>query len=80
MAKQVRANLEEQLHVGDSREKIEAVLQSIGIRYSYDEFSNRYQSTVREECGKFEAVSVYVNLDDQGRLSAIEVFNSYTWL
>ncbi len=80
----VREQLNSQLNVGDSREKIEAVLTSEGIGGSYDQWSHRYQTTIRDEerCGvlsMYKAISVYLYLDDKGRLSRIEVSESYTW-
>lgn len=80
MAKEIRADLEKKLQAGDSREKIESTLENMGISYTYNEFDNRYSSTVRENCQKFAVVTVYVHLDDKMQMSSIEVFNTYTGL
>ena len=77
-SKEVQALLWSQLKVGDARTKIESVLNSAGIQYSYDEYSNRYQSNITDQCGSFESVIAYVYLDSASRMSRIEVFVSYT--
>jgi hypothetical protein len=87
---EVRELLTSQLHIGDSREKIEAVLNNVGATYynppksppfcSYDKFNNAYHSMILDEprCGPYQAISVTIQLDNQGRLSSIEVSESYT--
>jgi len=81
---EVREQLTAELRVGDSREKIETVLKNAGIDFSYDKWTNSYGATIRddEHCGPlsmYKAISVYIHLDDQGRLSKIEVSASYAW-
>lgn len=88
---EVRRLLTSQLHVGDSREKIEAVLGNVVASYnnapykpanfvSYDKFQNRYSTTIWDEprCGPYQAISVDIQLDDTGHLSKIKVSESYT--
>ena len=70
--------LNKNLSINDSREKIEQEIHKIGINFTYDKFQNRYQATVRDGCGPYEAISVYLNLDAQQKLSKIIVFKSYT--
>lgn len=88
---EVRELLTSQLRVGDSREKIEAVLGNVVASYnnppykpanfvSYDKFQNSYSTTIWDEprCGPYQAISVDIHLDDTGHLSKIEVSESYT--
>lgn len=80
----IREKLSKELHVGDSREKVELVLKSHGMDFSYDEHQQRYQSGIGgEDCNfnpfnKVVAVLIYIN--KSGRVSKIEVSNSYTFL
>jgi len=78
---EVKGLLDGKLKVGDTRERVEEVLKSAEIGYTYDRFSNRYQSTVRDaRCEPYAAVSVYVNLDTSGKVSKVEVSKTYTSL
>lgn len=77
--KEVKALLNQTLTIGDSRSQVEEKLKTIDIEFSYDRFQNRYQATVTG-CGKFEALSVYLSLDDENKLSKIDVAKSYTGL
>lgn len=76
--KRVKELLNERLIIGDSRMKIEQEFHRIGIGLTFDKFQNRYQATIREGCGTYEAISVYLNLDAQEKLSKISVLKSYT--
>ncbi|MEW6401337.1 MAG: hypothetical protein AB1649_06020 [Chloroflexota bacterium] len=92
---EVKDRLNRQLHVGDTREKIEAVLKDIvsaydrrppeedrgGKYFNYVEFVKRYSTTIRDEpgCGSLQGISIFIYLDDQDRLSRIEVSEFYTW-
>ncbi len=68
------------IRVGDTRVKIESVLNSEGIGFSYDRFRDRYQATIRnEECDKqYKAISVYLYLDKTEKLSKLEVLETFT--
>lgn len=81
----IRDKLTKELHVGDSREKVERVLKSHGMDFSYDaEFEQRYQSLIGGEDCAFnplnKVVAVYIYMNKSGRVSKIEVSNSYTFL
>jgi hypothetical protein len=76
---EIRGHLDRELKVGDSHEKVEEVLTKAGIPYQYDQFQNRYQSTVfDQQCGPYDAISIYVYFDPSGRMSRIEVRETYT--
>ena len=75
---EVKALLSAKLKSGDSRTKIESVLKGAGIQFSYDKYSNRYQSNITDQCGKFESVIVYVYLDNSSKMAKIETLVSYT--
>jgi len=67
------------IHVGDSRETIERVLKSKGIRFSYDEFQQRYQSNIKgNNCLFDKSILLFVYLDKSGRMSRIETQEAYT--
>lgn len=75
----LRARVTTQLKVGDSRERVEQVLRSSGIHYSYDRFQSRFQSTVDDSrCGLKQAISLYVYLDSAQKMLKVEAFASYT--
>jgi hypothetical protein len=77
----VRNLLHKELKTGDSREKVDKVLTDAGIAYEYDRFQNRYQSTVTDaRCKHDEAISIYVTFDPSGKVSKVEIFESYTAL
>lgn len=79
-AKEVRHMLNGKLSVGDPREKAEDILRELDITYTYDKFSKRYQATIidKESCDQYRAVSLYVDVDDKGLVSKIDVFDSFT--
>ncbi len=78
---EVRKLLNRNIKAGDTRERVDTVLKSADILYEYDRFLNRYQSTVTDtRCGPNDAVSIYVTFNSVGRVSKIEVFESYTAL
>ncbi|MDB5823134.1 MAG: hypothetical protein JWR21_1838 [Herminiimonas sp.] len=78
---EVRHLLEKELKVGATRERVDKVMKNAGIPYSYDQFQNRYQSTIFESrCGPYQAVSIYVYFDSSMKMSKVEVFDSYTFL
>ena len=76
---EIRALLNREIKVGNSRNKVDVVLKNAGIDYSYDAYQHRYGSTVRDDrCGPWQAISIYVNFDLSGKVTGIEVFESYT--
>ena len=76
---EVRNVLNREIKAGDTRERVDEVLNSARIGYGYDRFSNRYQSTVTDaQCGPYQAISIYVYFDASGKVSKVEVFESYT--
>lgn len=82
-AEMVRGKLSKELHVGDSREKVELVLKRHGIDFDYeDEPEQRYHAIIRGKNCAFDksvTVNVYI-INKSGLVSKIEVFNSYTFL
>ncbi len=76
------SHLERELRVtlaeGAARPTIEAALAKHGIAYSYDRFANRYQGILRSKTSTWRAVSIYVQLDTEEKLSRLEVTDSYT--
>lgn len=78
---EVKSLLEKKLKIGDERQKVEDVLKDAGILYAYDQFQNRYQSTITDPlCGSGQAISVYVYFDSSKKMSKVEVFESYAGL
>jgi len=79
-ANEVKNMLNEKLKVGDPREKAEEILREFDISFSYDKFSKRYQSTIinKEKCDPYHAISLYIDIDEKGLISKIDVFDSYT--
>lgn len=77
----IKSDLSKDLQVGDSREKIERVLSSHGFSFSYSEYQNLYNTTVRgKNCAFDKAVILTVYLDESGRMLRIETSDSYTFL
>lgn len=77
----ISAELNKELHVGDSRGKVESILKIHGIDFSYDEYQQRYQSGIRgENCAFDKSVIVLIYINESGLVSKIEVSNSYTFL
>jgi len=78
----IRNELSKSLKIGDTREKVEFVLRSHGIDFSYDaEFEQRYSSNIRgKNCAFDKSVIIYIYINKSGLVSKIEVLNSYTFL
>jgi hypothetical protein len=78
----VEKGLWAQLAVGDPAEKIERVLRDQGLSYSFDRLGSRYQSVVepKEKRMILRKVGILIFVDESGRLTKIEVRNSYTYL
>ena len=76
---QVKGVLQHELQVGDPRDKVETVLTKAGISFTYDKYANRYQSNITDSrCGPYQAISLYINLDLSGRVSKIDVSETFT--
>ena len=76
----VRNHLLAEIKLGDDAAKAGDALKRIGATFSYDEFQNRYQAIILDAgCGPYEAVQIFVQLDDSGRVSAVDVSESYTY-
>ena len=77
----IKSELSKDLQVGDSREKVERVLKNQGLVFSYDEYSQRYQSGIRgENCAFDKSVILYIYIDKSGGVSRIDASDSYTFL
>jgi len=75
----VRKLLNKELATGDTHERVGEILKRIGATYEYDRFQSRYQGTITDaRCGPYEAISIYVNFDSSGKMSEVEVFETYT--
>lgn len=75
----VRRSIETEIKTGDRRDKVESVLEKVGAHYGYDDSQSRYQANFfDDDCGDRIALSIYVNLDEKGRVSNVEMFKSYT--
>lgn len=78
----IKAMLNKELHVGDSREKIETVLKNNNIKFGYDGvYEHKYYSSIRSKnCfNPFDkSVDVEVYLDKSDLLSKININYSYT--
>jgi hypothetical protein len=74
-------DLNQQLNPGDTRERVEEVLQAMGIPWSYDPFQHRYQAAIRDEarCGPGRGLFVTFALDSSNRLSKIDVSDATAW-
>lgn len=78
---EIKALLNKELKIGDSKERVQEVLKNAGISYAYDQFQEQYYSTVYDKrCGPDDAVSISVSFDPSGRMTKVEVFESYTAL
>lgn len=77
----IRSDFSAELQVGDSREKIERVLERHRIDFSFDEHQHRYQSNIRgENCTFDKSIILYVYVDPSMRMLRIETSDSYTFL
>jgi hypothetical protein len=77
-AQQVRVELQASLKPGDSDAAIQQFFKQRGLGFSYDRFSNRYQSIIREPNSNFHAVVIYINVDREKRFVSGEARDSYT--
>jgi hypothetical protein len=74
----VEAEISAALHKGASAQAIERYLEQRNLTFSYDRFTNRYQSIIRDPESNAHAITVYVLLDDQKRYADVEARDSYT--
>ncbi len=74
----VEAEISAALHKGASPEAIERYLEQRNLTFSYDRFTNRYQSIIRDPESDAHAITIYVLLDDQKRYADVEARDSYT--
>ena len=77
---ELRARFDEEVNVGDSPELIKSALQNIGVSYSWDGITGRYQGVIRHPESQFHAISVLVYTDEKGNYKHIEVRDSFTSL
>jgi hypothetical protein len=75
---EVEAELLAALGHGASTQAIESYLRQRKLPFSYDRFSNRYQSIIRDPDSDAHAISIYISLDTDGRFAGVEVRDSYT--
>jgi hypothetical protein len=66
------------LRPGDSSEKIEAYFKRRSLDFDYDQYQQRYESTMRSTKSNFHAISIYVRVDSEKRFKAVDAFDSYT--
>ena len=76
--KQVESDFNLVLKVGDSSEKIESYFKSENIDYSFDDFSNRYQSIIRHPDSNYHAIVIHVYVDSNKNYLKVEARDSYT--
>lgn len=56
LALEVEQKINKELKPGDDAEKIEAYFKRDGLPVSYDEFSSRYQSIIRDTDSNYHAI------------------------
>jgi hypothetical protein len=83
-AKTVDEILRRELQVGDSQQKIEAILSKAKIEYSFDEFNQRYQCIIRDPSASkpkgYHSIVVHVYVNSERRYLKHEARDSYTAL
>ncbi len=76
----VRNRLLAEIKQGDDAAKAREALKRVGATFSYDKFQGRYQAIIMDAgCGPYEAIQIFVQLDESGRVSTIDVSESYTY-
>ena len=75
---EIEAELLAALGQGANTEAIESYLRERKLPFSYDRFSNRYQSIIRDPNSDAHAITIYISLDAEGRLAGVEARDSYT--
>ena len=79
-ASDVERKISGMLNPGDSPEKIEVYFEKEGLPFSYDEFSSRYQSIIREANSNHHAIVIHVYVDEDQNFIKVEANDSYTGL
>lgn len=77
-SKEARSAIETNLKQGDSSSVIEAFFKQRQLPFTYDRFSKRYQSIIREPKSEKHAVVIYINVDSERRFVSGEARDSYT--
>ena len=75
---EVESEINKVLSPGDSAEAIEAFFAKKGWSLSYDQYQNRYQSTIRHPESNYHAISIYLYVDDEKCFLRVEAKNTYT--
>jgi hypothetical protein len=78
----IEKDLRTSLSTGDSRAKVEALLQAKQLGFSFDEFNRRYQIRIDPKDKRIDqrVIMVYIYLDEAMCFKEVEVKNSYTLL
>jgi hypothetical protein len=74
----LEAEISAALPKGADAVKIEAYLKQRKLPFTYDGFSNRYQSIVRAPASDAHAITIHILLDSQKRFAGVEARDSYT--
>ena len=74
----LRAEFEGRVKVGDAPSVVETALSDLGVSFSWDRFQGRYQGIIRHPSSSWHAVVVIVYVDEQRRFKAIEIHDSFT--
>jgi hypothetical protein len=79
--KDVKSMIAAELPRGASAEAVEAFFQRHELPYSYDRFSRRYQSIIRDVSrtpGVDQAIVIYLYVDGEKRFTTAEVRDTFT--
>ena len=76
--KQIETEILANLGTGADAEAIESYLRGRNLPFSYDRFSNRYQSIIRDPNSDAHAITIHISLDANGRFAGVEARDSYT--
>lgn len=79
--KVVEAMINSELPVGSSSQQIEQFFQKHGLPFSYDRFSKRYNSIIRNvspQPNTDHAIVIYLYVDDEGKFTRAEIRDSFT--
>jgi hypothetical protein len=76
----VVSSFEANVRVGDDAKVVEANLESLELAFTWDAYSGRYQAIRRHPVSNFHAVVVAVYLDEQGRYTRVDAYDSFTAL
>lgn len=84
-AADVQAQLDALLPAGATKDQAEHALESVGVHFSFDEYSNRYTGTIPESrdfnwMGVRRDVYVVVEFDVVGRVQSCTVRDIFTFL